>query len=179
MFNSNVNLNKRNRIEIIHMTSLKDELVGSWKLLSYIEVPIIGEDSVFPMGKSPSGILTHSSDGYMSLQIAKEKNQLFKDNREERREIMKDKANYSAFCAKYTVDLKNAIVTYDIESPRSLNEVNKIQHKRVNFEGDIMYLKSTEPVLSNGVEVNSYMTWERIPNSDTFTVNLENRYTEV
>ncbi|MCY4781368.1 lipocalin-like domain-containing protein [Sphingobacterium sp. UT-1RO-CII-1] len=161
------------------MTSLKDELVGSWKLLSYIEVPIIGEDSMFPMGKSPCGLLTHSPDGYMSLQIAKEKNQLFKDSKETRREIMKDKTNYSAFCAKYTVDLKNAIVTYNIEDPRSLNEGDKTQHKRVNFEGDIMYLKSTEPILSNGVEVNSYMTWERISTSEKPTVSLENGYAEV
>ena len=52
------------------MTTLKNELVGTWQLLSYIEVPISGTDSRFPMGQSPKGLLIYGADGYMSVQIS-------------------------------------------------------------------------------------------------------------
>ena len=41
-----------------------------------------------------------------------------------------------------------------------------MQHRKIDFEGDILYLKSTEPILSNGIYVNSYMTWQRMERSE-------------
>ncbi len=154
------------------MTSIKNELVGTWKLLSYIEVPIAGDDSLFPMGKNPYGVLMYSSDGYMAVQISKEGRLLYKSKDKmmaTQEEMASSLQGYIAFCGKYKVDNNNAVVTYHIESSLFPNWKNQMQHRKIDFEGDVLYLKSTEPILSNGVYVNSYMTWQRMDcSSDDF-----------
>ena len=32
----------------------------------------------------------------------------------------------------------------------------------MDFEADILYQKSVEPIISNGQKVHAYMTWQRI-----------------
>ncbi|WP_437919801.1 lipocalin-like domain-containing protein [Sphingobacterium sp. LRF_L2] len=150
------------------MTSLKNELVGTWKLLSYIEVPIAGDDSLFPMGKNPFGILIYSSEGFMSVQIAKENRLSYSSNDKllaTQEEMVSSLQGYMAFCGKYKVDSNNAVVTYMIKSSLFPNWKNQIQRRKIDFENDILYLRSTEPVLSNGIYVNSYMTWKRADKS--------------
>lgn len=150
------------------MTSIKNELIGTWKLLSYIEVPIEGDDSLFPMGKNPYGILMYSSDGYMAVQISKEGRLLYKSNDKmmaTQEEMASSLQGYIAFSGKYKIDNNNAVVTYSIESSLFPNWKNQMQHRKIDFEGDVLYLKSTEPILSNGVFVNSYMTWQRMGRS--------------
>ena len=150
------------------MTSIKNELIGTWRLLSYIEVPIQGDDSLFPMGKNPYGLLMYSPDGYMSVQIAKEGRLSYKSNDKmmaTQEEMASSLQGYIAFSGKYKVDNHHAVVTYSIQSSLFPNWKDQLQHRRVDFEGDILYLKSTEPILSNGVYVNSYMTWQRVDRS--------------
>lgn len=151
------------------MTSIKNELIGTWKLLSYIEVPIEGDDSLFPMGKQPYGILMYSPDGYMAVQIAKEGRLLYKSNDKmmaTHEEMASSLQGYIAFSGKYKVDNNHAVVTYCIESSLFPNWKNEMQHRKIDFEGDVLYLKSTEPILSNGMYVNSYMTWKRMDRSE-------------
>lgn len=147
------------------MTSLKEELLGAWKLLSYIEVPIGGDDSLFPMGKSPHGLLIYSTDGYMSVQISKQERPLVFNNESLRatlEDIKTSIVDYIAFCTKITIDYKNAIISYLVKNSLFPSWINKKESRKVDFDGNILYLKSTEPVLSNGVYVNTYMTWERM-----------------
>ena len=146
------------------MTSLKNELVGTWKLLSYIEVPIGGDDSLFPMGKTPYGLLMYSTDGYMSVQISKDDRLPYKSNDKlmATPEEMASAVNgYIAFCGKFKVDNSTATVSYVIKSSLFPNWKNQVQKRKIDFEGDILYLKSTKPILSDGKYVNSYMTWQR------------------
>ncbi|MCC2600592.1 lipocalin-like domain-containing protein [Sphingobacterium sp. FBM7-1] len=151
------------------MTSIKNELIGTWKLLSYIEVPIEGDDSLFPMGKNPYGILMYSPDGFMAVQVSKEARLLYKSNDKmmaTQEEMASSLQGYIAFCGRYKIDNKRAVVTYSIESSLFPNWNNQMQHRKIDFEGDILYLKSTEPILSNGIYVNSYMTWQRMERSE-------------
>lgn len=146
------------------MTSLKNELVGTWSLLSYIEVPIGGEDSLFPMGKNPFGILMYSPDGFMSVQIASNDRLRYKSNDKlmaTHEEMVSSLQGYMAFAGKYKVDNNNAVVSYIIKTSLYPNWKSQVQRRKIDFEGDILYLKSTEPILSNGAYVNSYMTWKR------------------
>ncbi|GHE34247.1 lipocalin-like domain-containing protein [Sphingobacterium griseoflavum] len=146
------------------MTSLKNELLGTWKLLSYIEVPIGGDDSLFPMGKNPYGLLMYSPDGFMSVQISREERLPYASNdklQPSQDEMLSSLQGYIAFCGKFKVDNSSAIVSYMIKSSLFPNWKNKVQRRKIDFEGDILYLKSTEPILSNGQYVNSYMTWQK------------------
>jgi lipocalin-like protein len=49
--------------------ALRDELIGTWKLVSYVETPVDGSPQRFPLGEKPEGILLYAPDGYMSAAI--------------------------------------------------------------------------------------------------------------
>ena len=46
---------------------LRDQLIGAWKLVSYVEKPIDGSAPFYPMGENPMGIIMYTPDGYMSV----------------------------------------------------------------------------------------------------------------
>lgn len=150
------------------MTSLKNELLGTWKLLSYIEVPVSGTDSLFPLGNAPVGILIYSPDGHMSVQIAKEKRVKFQSGdklKAEDRELIEAANSYIAFFGNYKVDNMNAILSYYVKGSLFPNWEGQLQQRKIDFDGNVLYINSIEPVLSNGLVVNTYMTWQRLSRS--------------
>ncbi|MCL7986869.1 lipocalin-like domain-containing protein [Sphingobacterium sp. lm-10] len=144
------------------MTSIKNELTGAWKLLSYIEISTDGADSFFPLGNTPNGILIYSADGYMSVQIAGT------DDKEET--LLADSAkyldinyrNFLVFSGSYHTDNRQATVVHEVITSVTPALIGKTVERDVTFEADILYLKSTRPILSHGKMVNSYMTWQRM-----------------
>jgi len=48
---------------------LREQLIGAWKLLSYVETPVDGSPKRFPMGENAQGIIMYTPDGYMSAQL--------------------------------------------------------------------------------------------------------------
>ncbi len=49
--------------------TLHEQLVGAWKLVSYVEKPTDGSEPFYPMGTEPQGIIMYTPDGYMSAQL--------------------------------------------------------------------------------------------------------------
>lgn len=144
---------------------MKNELIGTWRLLSYIEVPIGGGDSAFPYGKSPKGILLYSPDGFMSVQISASEELRFTSGDRmiaSNEEVVKRLRSYIAFSGKYMIDNNRGGVTYSIDTCLYPNWEGTTQTRKVDFEGDILYQKSMEPILSDGKLVHAYMTWKRI-----------------
>ena len=45
---------------------LRDQLIGAWKLVSYVEKPVDGSAPFYPMSERPLGIIMYTPDGYMS-----------------------------------------------------------------------------------------------------------------
>jgi len=140
------------------MSALKNELIGSWRLLSYIEIPLRGGDSYFPLGKSPKGLLLYGQDGFMSLQLSASE----EISRVEDKNNVRSLHGYMAFSGKYTVDHNYAHVTCFIDtSSFPLWEGTK-QVRKVDFEGDVLFQKTVEPIMSDGQLVHGYMTWKRM-----------------
>ena len=50
---------------------LRDQLIGAWKLVSYVEEPVDGSAPFHPLGEQPQGIIMYTADGYMSAQLAR------------------------------------------------------------------------------------------------------------
>lgn len=48
---------------------LCDQLIGAWKLVSYVEEPVDGSAPFHPLGERPKGIIMYTPDGYMSAQL--------------------------------------------------------------------------------------------------------------
>lgn len=159
-----------------YMASIKNELIGTWRLLSYIELPVDGGDSCFPLGQSPKGILIYTPDDYMSVQIS---------SSEDSRYISGDKLmatddeyvrrikGYIAFTGKYTIDNNTACVEYSISTSLYPNWEGTKQVRKLDFEGDVLYQKSTSPILSQGRLVHAYMTWQRAEKTESIDDVLE------
>ena len=49
--------------------TLREQLIGAWKLVSYVEKPTDGSEPFHPMGEAPKGIIMYTPDGYMSAQL--------------------------------------------------------------------------------------------------------------
>jgi hypothetical protein len=49
--------------------TLREQLIGAWKLVSYVEKPTDGFQPFYPMGTEPKGIIMYTPDGYMSAQL--------------------------------------------------------------------------------------------------------------
>lgn len=49
--------------------SLREQLIGAWELVSYVERPVDGGPDRHPMGEEPAGIIMYTPDGFMSAQL--------------------------------------------------------------------------------------------------------------
>jgi hypothetical protein len=47
-------------------TTLREQLIGAWKLASYVEKPVDGSPATYPLGETPRGLILYTPDGYMS-----------------------------------------------------------------------------------------------------------------
>lgn len=57
--------------------SLREQLIGAWKLQSYVEIPVDDSEPFYPLGKNATGIIMYTPDGYMSAQLMGEQRQHF------------------------------------------------------------------------------------------------------
>jgi Lipocalin-like domain len=48
---------------------LRDQLIGAWKLVSYVAKRVDGSAPFYRMGEKPMGIIMYTPDGFMSAQL--------------------------------------------------------------------------------------------------------------
>ncbi len=51
------------------MKTLREQLIGAWKLVSYVEKPVDGSAPFYPFSEHPQGIIMYTPDGFMSAQL--------------------------------------------------------------------------------------------------------------
>ena len=61
--------NRLTREKTTWLRRLREQLIGAWKLVSYVEKPVDGSAAVHPLGERPMGIIMYTPDGYMSAQL--------------------------------------------------------------------------------------------------------------
>ena|SRR5690349_15440089 len=66
---SAISSNLRHEDKTVSKISLREQLIGAWKLISYSESPVDGSPQRFPMGENAQGIIMYTPDGYMSAQL--------------------------------------------------------------------------------------------------------------
>ena len=117
----------------------------------------------------------------MSVQISSDEYTIFaSDDRlvASDEEIRKRLLSYIAFTGRYTVDNETACVIYHIETSLFPNWIGIVQKRKLDFENDILYQKTLEPILSNSELVHAYMTWQRI-DKESFSENLKYSHTAI
>ena len=144
---------------------LRDQLIGAWKLYSYVEIPVDGSESFYPMGEQPMGIIMYTADGYMSAQLMKPEgrenfaiNDFYKGSLEEYKAAG---STYVAYTGPLKVNEEQRTLTHSMFISLFPNWMGQTQPRVVSLEGDVLTLGTETPISSQGKIVNSKLIWHR------------------
>ena len=147
--------------------TLHDQLIGAWKLVSYVEEPVDGSAASYPMGENPQGIIMYTPDGYMSAQLMRPDRTPFAsgdwfDGTLE--EYKQEASTYIAYSGPFHVDEEQKTLTHTMYVSLFPNWIGQTQPRVMRLEGDSLFLSTAAPIRSAGKSVMSYLEWKRASN---------------
>ena len=137
----------------------KDVLVGTWKLVSMTHTTDQGEVK-FLMGHKPTGFITYTPDGRMSVVITAEArkplsvNDRFAAPAEERAEAF---STVIAYAGRYTFTGDKII--HHVEVSWLPNYAGTDLVRFIKLQGDRLILR-TPPMLQAGAQITTELVWE-------------------
>jgi hypothetical protein len=143
---------------------LSDQLIGAWKLVSYVENPVDGSPTVHPLGRDASGITLYTPDGWVSAQLMGGGRRHFAFGdwfRGTAEEYRQEASTYIAYSGSFSVDEEKKTVTHSMFMSLFPNWTELTQTRDIKLEGDTLHLSTQVPILSGGKRVISYLEWRR------------------
>jgi len=150
--------------EIAMADKLRDQLIGAWKLVSYVEKPVNGLGPNHPIGENPMGIIMYTPDGYMSAQLMRPNRSPFASGdwfKATPEEYGREASTYFAYSGPFHVDEEKKILTHSVFVSLFPNWIGQTQQRVVKIEGDTLHLSTVSPIQSGGQTVNAYLQWRR------------------
>lgn len=144
-------------------SSLRDQLIGAWELVSYVERPIDGGPERHPLGEQVRGLIIYTPDGYMSAQLMAPDRPAFAsgdwfDASDE--ELRAEATGYIAYSGPFHVDEQGRLF-HTMQVSLFPNWLGQTQQRIVDLQGDTLHLSAAAPIRSGGVQVSAYLTWRR------------------
>jgi hypothetical protein len=143
---------------------LRDQLIGAWKLVSYVEKPVDGSAPFRPLGDRPLGLILYTPDGYMSAQLSKPDRPPFASGdwfKGTDGDYKQEASTYIAYTGPFHVDEEQQTLTHTMWISLFPNWVGQTQPRVVKIEGNSLHLSTAAPLHSGGKVVNSFLVWER------------------
>lgn len=125
-------------------SSLRDQMIGTWKLESRVTKKPDGSVTPLPGWDGAPGYITYDSIGFMSVQF-------MQPNRTKENGA----SGYTAYFGPYTVDESTKAVTHHITGDINPDGVGANQPREVVIEGDRLSLYIRNPNSPN-VNINSF-----------------------
>ena len=144
--------------------TLRDQLIGAWKLESYVEKPVDGSAPVYPMGERPMGIIMYTPDGYMSAQLMRSGRSNFASGdwfNGTTEEYRKEASTYIAYSGPFHVNEEKKTLSHSMFVSLFPNWTGQTQPRVVKIDGDVLHLSTESPITSGGKTVMSYLQWRR------------------
>lgn len=144
--------------------TLRERLIGTWKLVSYVEKPVDGSEPMNPLGEEPQGIIMYTPDGYMSAQLMRPDRPSFASGdwfRGTTEEITEEATGYIAYSGPFHTDEEKQTLAHSMFVSLFPNWEDQTQPRAVEIEGDTLKLGTVKPIRSGGKETMSYLTWKR------------------
>jgi lipocalin-like protein len=136
-------------------------IVGSWRLLSWVEVETETKAVRAAFGDDPVGVLTYTPDGRMSIFIANPKRKAPAGPKATDAEATDLYRTMVAYAGTYSVD--GDTVTHKIEVSWNQTWSGTSQKRQIEIKEDHLTIK-TPPIISpsSGKESVHTLVWERI-----------------
>jgi len=144
---------------ICNAQSMKDKVIGTWKLVAYVDPnPGASDDRET---KNPKGYITYDATGHMTAQIDRRDDRpKFKAgnrNKGTPEELQAAFAHYTAYFGTYTINEKDATITHHLEASIYPNEIGRDNLRYYDVEGNRLIY--TVPAMKAG---------KRLPKSESF-----------
>jgi len=146
------------------MKTLHEQLIGAWKLVSYVEKPVDGSAPFYPFTENPEGIIMYTPDGFMSAQLCAPGRKPFRSGdwfKGTVEEYEAQATTYIAYTGPFNVDEEKQTLTHSMFISLFPNWIGQTQPRVVKIEGDDLYLSSAAPIQSSGKTVISALHWKR------------------
>lgn len=154
----------KNAVTVTKAKTLKEQLIGAWKLESYIEFPVDGSKESYPLGKGVTGIIMYTPDGYMSAQLMGEPRQNFEKGdwfNGSPEEYIEEAKTYIAYSGRFFVNEEKQELKHEMMVSLFPNWTGQQQQRIVSLDGDTLRLGTASPIMSKGKLVMSQLIWKR------------------
>lgn len=139
------------------MAELKEQLIGTWKLVRYQDKDKDG-NIFFPLGKDATGFIMYNPDGYMSAQLMQQGRQAYEsgDLHTGTQDEMAEAAHgYVAYSGRFELDEENSTVYHTMEVSMNPTWLGDTQPRLFELEGDTLSIV-------NGNVPNQKLVWQRV-----------------
>ena len=144
--------------------SLRDRLIGAWRLVDVVEEPVDGSASRRPMGEEPVGLILYTPDGYMSVQIMQRQRPVPASSDWScltPEEYRQEAETYFAYSGPFHVDEAETTLTHSMVVSLFPGWVGQTQPRAVEIDGDTLLLSTPSPAWSGGKLVTTRLRWRR------------------
>ncbi|PWY94058.1 hypothetical protein BO94DRAFT_621512 [Aspergillus sclerotioniger CBS 115572] len=139
-------------------SDLEQEVLGTWALLEYSSEPFDGKGpTIHPMGPDARGILTYTSDGYMTVNVMPTAGNKIKQS-------IHDGVMYAG---RYWIDKKQpdgrgAVMCHDVQMACPAELEGTVLKRQIMVSEGRLRLSSLKYVDLEGLMAKPELVWERI-----------------
>jgi len=156
---------------------LRDQLIGAWKLVSYVEKPVDGSPPAYPFGEDAHGMIMYTHDGFMSAQLSVRKRAPFASDdwsKGKPEEFAAAASTYFAYTGPFQVDEEKQTLTHSMFISLFPNWIGQTQPRVVQIDDDFLTITTEKPVESLGKMVKPELRWKRatVPGPILFRATL-------
>jgi hypothetical protein len=147
-----------------NVPSLRDALVGTWRLVSCVETDVATGEVFLPIGEHPQGFIFYTPDGYMSTQLSAGDRADFASGdmyRGTPDDYVAAGISYLAYSGPYYVDEERRTVEHEMAVSFFPNWKGQRQVRIVRLDGAALHLATDRPSLFDGSLKTALITWRR------------------
>jgi len=143
---------------------LRDKILGTWRLVSYVAQDDQGGPVTFPLGRDAVGLIIYTTDGYMSAQLMRPGRQDYDQPDTGGSTVQQAAAaaeGYLAYSGPYDVDESASVVHHRVAVSLLPNWLNSVQVRHGSLKDNQLTLVAEIPV--RGAVIRSTLVWARAP----------------
>ena len=141
---------------------LREKILGTWRLVSYVEQDERGGPVTFPLGRDAAGLIMYTTDGYMSAQLMRSGRHDYDQPDIGGGTIQQAAAaaeGYLAYSGPYDVDEAASIVHHRVAVSLLPNWLETVQIRHGSLKDNQLTLVSEIPL--GGKVIRSTLVWAR------------------
>ena len=148
---------------------LRNAILGTWELVSYIAQDNHGGPITYPLGADALGLIMYTADGYMSAQLMRRHRPAFDRPESDGgtpEQAAAAAAGYLAYSGPFEVDESAGVVHHEVRVSLLPNWLNGTQLRQSKLDGDHLTL-SAITAAPDDAETISTLVWKRTPEHAT------------